>query len=119
MQSVIIFVATIRLFTVSQIHAQMHACNNTEVYAVAPEEETNSVSFECQCDVLSTSCLWSPFADRGNILSRGTSETLLMWNRDVGYGHYICLASVGDNFTVVKNVLILPEGKEIKTTRCA
>ena len=117
MQSAFIFVASILfLFTVPQIHTQMYTCNNTEVYFVAPEEESNPISFECQCDVLSTTCLWSLFADRGNILSSGISETLFMWNRNIGYGQYIC---VGDGFIVVRDVLILPQSKEIKSTSCA
>ena len=85
-------------------------CQNTEVYSVSPEEESTAISFQCPC---STSCLWSSFSDRGNIL---TSESLFIWNKSVGYGQYIC---VEDEFTVVRDVLILPQSKEIKTTNCA
>ena len=112
MQSVFILVALIlSLFTVRQVHSQMYMCNNTEIYFVLPEEESNTIPFECQCDVFSTSCLWSLFADRGNILSSGTSETFFMWNRNVGYGQYIC---VGDEFIVVRDVLILPQSKKLR-----
>ena len=116
MQSVFVFVALILfLLIVPQIHPQVYMCQNTEVYSVLPEEESNTISFECYCDVFSTNCLWSSFSDRGNILSSGTSESLFMWNRSIGYGQYIC---VEDEFIVAMDVLILPQSKEIKTTNC-
>ena len=117
MQSVFVFVVSILfLFIVPQINPQMYMCQTTEVYFISPEEESNPISFECYCNDFSTSCLWSSFSDRGNILSSGTSESLFMWNRSVGYGQYIC---VKDEFIVAVDVLILPQSKEIITMKCA
>ena len=99
-----------------QIHAQMstHMCDNTEVFSVSAEVE--SIPFHCECGVLSTSCLWTFYADRANILSSGTISSTFLWNRNVGYGQYIC---VKNDLTVVKDVFIRPECKEIKLTNFA
>ena len=117
--AVFVLVASIFFsFTLLQIrvHAQMSMCDITEVFFVLPGEESNTIPFNCDCNDLSTSCVWSFYADRGNILSSGTVHSTFLWNRNVGYGQYIC---VKDDLTVVKDVLILPQCKEIKLTNFA
>lgn len=93
-----------------KIHAlpQTPTCGDTEIYFLQANQMPN---ISCDCSQ-STQCSWSRFTDRGKILSNGTTESVLMWQR-TGYGQYIC---VGDGSTVVKNIMILPQSKEIKTT---
>lgn len=83
-------------------------CHNTEVHFLALEE-SDPVPFNCMCDDFSTSCSWSSFADRRNILNGGTSHSLFMWQKSIGYGQYIC---VDDNSIVAKDILILPQSEE-------
>ena len=80
---------------------------NTEIILVTRSE---MISRECYCNLSSTVCSWSPFANRNNTLSSGISESLLQWRNDTGYGQYICMQ---DNSFIVNDhdVLILPESK--------
>lgn len=93
---------------VEKIHAlsQTPTCGDTEICFLQPNQLPN---ISCDCSQ-STQCSWSRFADRGKILSNGTTESVLMWQGR--YGQYIC---VGDGSTVAKNIMILPQSKEIKT----
>ena len=105
MQSVSAFLVLILFLSVLE-KVCTYMCNNTEVQNLPPEDSSHE--FNCICDILSTNCSWSPFADRSIILSSGISESLFVWQRSHGYGQYIC---VEDNSIVVKNVLILPQGE--------
>ena len=93
-----------------KVHAlQMVTCaENTEICSL-PADQLFRIN--CNCTP-STQCLWSRFsADRGEILS---NDSVLMWQgTSTGYGQYICVTR--DNSTPVRNIMILPEGKEIKT----
>ena len=85
---------------------QLATCDNTEI-CFLPADELPEIT--CNCTP-STQCSWSRFADREEVISSGTTESVLMWQR-TGYGQYIC---VRDGSTVVRNIMILPQSKEIK-----
>lgn len=81
-------------------------CGNTEVCFLRLEQSPTIV---CNCGTQSTLCSWSTFANRGEIISNGSTEATLMW-QETGYGQYICVNSTGG---VPKKILILPEGLEM------
>ena len=81
---------------------------NTEKTEIILVTRSEMISRECYCNLSSTVCSWSPFANRNNTLSSGISESLLQWRNDTGYGQYICMQ---DNSFIVNDVFILPESK--------
>ena len=83
-------------------------CTNTENTEIILVTRSEMVSRECYCNLSSTVCSWSPFANRSNTLSSGISESLLQWRNDTGYGQYNCMQ---DNSFIVNDVFILPESK--------
>ena len=84
---------------------QIATCGNTELCFLQSDQLPE---INCDCSPSGTQCSWSRFVDRREILSNGTTESVLMWQR-TGYGQYIC---VRDNSTAVaRNIMILPEGK--------
>ena len=85
---------------------QLATCNNTEFYFL---QANQSLEITCNCTP-STQCSWSRFADCEEIISSGTTGSVLMWQR-TGYGQYIC---VRDGSTVARNIMILPQSEEIK-----
>ena len=80
---------------------QNEMCNVT-VYSLRSDHSPRIV---CDCRDSSAQCLWTTFANREDVVSNGTQ---LMW-QGRGYGQYVC---VGDNSTVLRNVLILPESED-------
>ena len=109
MQSIsIVLLALLAYRVVVKSHAQMIMCHNTEVFPL----ETDQYTFSCTCNMLSTTCSWSLFADRENTFNSGTNESRFEWERSIGYGQYIC---VEDNTTIVRDILILPHGEESRT----
>ena len=93
------------LSLVAKIHAlNQTTCGDTEIcFLGSGNQSPNNIT--CSCS--ESQCSWSKFADRGNILSNGS---VLMWQR-TGYGQYICR----NGSTVARNIMILPQRKEIKT----
>ena len=85
---------------------QIATCDDTEICFL---QANQLPEITCNCTP-STQCSWSRFADREEIISNGTTESVLMWN-GTGYGQYIC---VSDGSTVVKNIMILPQSEDIK-----
>ena len=83
-------------------------CHNTEVFPL----ETDQYTFSCTCNMLSTTCSWSLFADRENTFNSGTNESQFGWKSSIGYGQYVC---VEDNATIVRDIPILPQGEKSKT----
>ena len=92
---------------VDNVHAE-YTCTNTENTKIILVTRSQMVSRECYCNLSSTVCSWSPFANRSNILSSGISDSLLLWRNDTGYGEFICMQ---DNSFIVNDVFILPESK--------
>ena len=110
MQSVyIILLALLTCRVIVKSHAQM--CHSTEVFPL----ETDQYTFSCICNMLSTTCWWSLFTDRENTFNSGTSESQFMWQRSIGYGQYIC---VENNSTIVRDILILPQGEKSRIMSC-
>ena len=70
-------------------------------------------NISCICRASSTRCFWTTFSDRRNILTNGTTESLLVWHSStLGYGQFTCISrrdSSSDN--VERNVLIIPNGE--------
>ena len=85
---------------------QTATCGGTEICFL---QSNQFPEINCDCSP-SIQCSWNGFADRGEILSNGTTDSVLMWNR-TGYGQYIC---VRDSSTEVRNIMILPQSKYIK-----
>ena len=112
MQPVSFILSLLAYRVVVKCHAQIDICNNTEIFLIPTESDQNT--FHCMCDMLSTTCWWSSFADRENTFNSGSNESLFMWQRSVGYGQYIC---VENNSTIVKDILILPQGEKCRTIR--
>ena len=100
---------------VAKVHAlsfdQTATCGDTEICFLQSHQLPE---INCDCSP-SVQCSWSRFADRGEILSNGTTGSILMWQR-TGYGQYIC---VRDSSTVARNIMIQPQSKEIKTCNVA
>ena len=105
---VVLPLLTISLVEVRALQSdnQTVTCGSTEVHFLNPNQ---SAEFECDCSNSSVQCSWNMFSDRGEILSNSSTKSVLTWQK-TGYGHYVC---VKDYSTVVRNVLILPEGEEL------
>ena len=100
-------VASFLFVYLAKVHAlpfdQIATCDNTEICFL---QANQLPEINCNCTP-STQCSWSRFVYRGEILSNGTTESILMWQR-TGYGQYIC---VRDDSTVARNIMILPQSK--------
>ena len=90
------------------IYDQTAKCGDTEIRFLQSNQLPEIV---CDCSP-SIQCSWKGFADSGKIFSNGTTESILMWQR-TGYGQYMC---VKDSSSVVRNIMILPQSKYIKTS---
>ena len=106
----IVLLALLAYRVVVKSHAQINICNSTEVNPISTS--TDKEKFPCICNMLSTTCWWSLFADRENTFNSGTINSTFKWDRSIGYGQYIC---VEDNSTIVKDILILPQGEKSRT----
>ena len=81
-------------------------CGGTEVCLLRLDDDNQSSEISCNCNVSSTQCWWTNFTHPENIISNGTTESVLTLQKN-DYGQYICYR---DNSTIVMNILILPEG---------
>ena len=91
-------------------------CHGTEVYVLGRNQ--SSIQVSCNCSG-ANSCSWvSPSYQRDIFSSRGSSESalLLEWTDTIGYGNFSCIR---DNYSVVKSILILPDGKDNSITYVA
>ena len=106
-------VASFLFVFLAKIHAlpldQIATCQKTEICFL---QANQLPEINCNCTP-STQCSWSRFADRGETLSNGTTESVLMWQR-TGYGQYICVRD-GSQSMEARNIMILPQSEEIKT----
>ena len=100
-------VASILFVSLTKVNAlpldQNATCGNTEVCFLGSDQLP---TINCDCTP-STQCSWSRFADRGETLSNGTTESVLMW-QSTGYGQYLCIRN---SSTVARNIMILPTGQ--------
>ena len=98
------------MFIVVVVRARENArCRNTELcfFDTSSQPSTVDVDFYCNCNDSSTNCSWTRFAEPSVYIGNSDSpnEAVLLWNRSIGYGQYICLR---DYLIEVKDVLILP-----------
>ena len=101
-QTLLVFITV----TAAVVHARQNAiCRSTELCFVRFDQPP--LNLYCNCNDSSTNCSWSRFADPSvNIgIMESPSEAVLLWDRSIGYGQYICM---GDNSIEEKDVLILP-----------
>ena len=102
-QNLLVFITV----SVAVVHARREnaICRSTKLYFIGSYEF--SLDLYCNCNNSSTNCSWSRFADPSvNIgIMELPSEAVLLWDRSIGYGQYICM---GDNSIKENDVLILP-----------
>lgn len=81
-------------------------CDSTDVCFLQLIDQPHDIY--CNCTISSAQCWWTKFANPEHAIStNGITESLLMLQRD-DYGQYICY---GDNSTIARDILILPEGR--------
>ena len=88
-------------------------CDGTEV-CLQPPDSLEPYNISCSCHRASSiQCFWTTFTDRRNILTNGTTESLLVWHSStLGYGQFTCISRDPSSvLNVEKNVLIIPEGE--------
>ena len=87
------------------------SCNETKVCLKSPDA-VEPYNISCSCPTPSIHCYWTKFAYRGNILTNGVTESLLVWRSNtLGYGQFTCISQDPSyDLNVEKNVLIIPDG---------